>query len=358
MFLVVAALVIESLQPLRTLEVPPHEQARGVFTYARDAQHEYLGTPRGLHRAERIATGTLERIAEQPVTALAADANTLYVSYGLHSHAHGEGHTLHRSQDHGATFTPIDEGLLDCSLQQWGEPCRYLISRQLELADGRLFVEAGGNILASGDEGATWANLTGASPSNKPVAQLCPVVFTRTGTRVLMGGECPLDFGWIGEGTLRDDLLGWMSAPRRLGLPIENRNVHFFRNVGDGVVYASPEGALLKSTDGGMTWRFVIHYPLSEAERYPYAYHFLVTPRLLVLGGFDKVNMGGYLAYSTDGGETWADASHLVGNAHVELLAEDADGRLLVGLYEGETFTLAELILGEREPSRRRAVRR
>ncbi|HET8775769.1 MAG TPA: hypothetical protein VFP80_18370 [Thermoanaerobaculia bacterium] len=358
MFLLAAALVIESLQPLRALEVPPHAHVRGVFTYARDAQYEYLGTPRGLHRAGRLATGTLERIAEQPVSALAADTDTLYVGFGLDSEAHGEGHTLHRSQDHGATFTPIDAGLLDCSLQPWGEPCRYLVSRQIEVADGRLFVEATGNILASGDDGATWTQLMGRPVDGKPASQVCPVVFTRIGTRLLMGGECPLDFGWIGEGTLRDDLIDWTTEPRRLGLPIENRNVHFIRHVGDGVVYASPEGALLKSTDGGLTWHFVIHYPLSSATRYPYAYHFLVTPRLLVLGGFDKANTGGYLAYSTDGGETWADASHLVGNAHVELLVEDADGRLLVGLYEGATFTLAELVLGEREGSRRRAMRR
>lgn len=357
MFLLAAALVIESLQPLRTLEVPVYAYERGIFTYARDAQYEYLGTQRGLHRAERIATGTLDRISEQPVLALAAEANTLYVGFGLDT-SHGEGHTLHRSQDHGTTFTPIDSGLLDCSLQPWGYPCLYLTSRQIEVADGRLFVEATGNILASGDDGATWTQLTGRPVNGKPASQICPIVFTRIGTRVLMGGECPLDFGWIGEGTLRDDLLGWTTEPRRLGLAIENRNVHFIRHVGDGVVYAAPEGALLKSTDGGLTWRFVIHHPLSGGDSYPYAYHFLVTPRLLVLGGFDKATMGGYLVYSTDGGETWTDATYLVGNAHVEMLAEDTDGRLLVGLYEGDTFTLAELILGEREGSRRRAVRR
>ncbi|MGZ5474304.1 MAG: WD40/YVTN/BNR-like repeat-containing protein [Thermoanaerobaculia bacterium] len=356
MFLVVAALVIESLHPLRTLEVPRDEQALGVFRYVRDAQYEYLGTPRGLHRTDRIATGTLETIAEQPVSALAGEESVLYASFGQTNEAHGSGHTLHRSQDHGATFTPIDAGLLDCSLLPWGEPCRYLVSRQIEIAPGRLFVEAGGNILVSGDDGATWTRLMGVSSDGKPAAQTCPIVFTRIGTRMLTGGECPLDFGWIGEGTLRDDLLGWVSEPERFDLPLENRNVHFIRHAGNGVVYASPEGALLKSTDGGATWRFVIHYPLEGGERYPYAYHFVVTPRLMVLGGFDKKDDVGYLAYSNNGGETWTDASHLVGNAHVELLAEDADGRLLVGLYEGDTFTLAELVVRDL-PSRRRAVR-
>jgi hypothetical protein len=87
---------------------------------------------------------------------------------------------------------------------------------------------------------------------------------------------------------------------------------------------------------------------LSDAETYPYIYEFLATPRLIVIGGFDKADMSGYLAYSNNGGATWVDASHLVGNATVELLANDADGRLLIGLYEAETFTLAELVLGER----------
>lgn len=214
MFLLAAALVIESLQPLRTLEVPRHEQGFGVFTYARDGQHEYLGTPRGLYRTDRIATGTLEKIADQPVSAIAANANALYASFGLHNHAYGEGesHTLHRSFDRGATFVSIDEGLLDCSLTPWGEPCRYLVARQIEIADGRLFVEA-------------------------------------------------------------------------------------------------------------------------------------------------KKDGSGYLAYSNNGGATWIDASPLVGDAHVELLAEDADGRLLIGLYEAGTFTLAEIVLGERE-SKGRVVRK
>lgn len=358
MFIVVAALVIESLQPVRTLDVPRYPQDFGVFTYARDAQHEYLGTPRGLYRSDRIANGTLDRIAERPVSAIAANDSALYVSFGLTNQSSDETHTLHRSRDHGATFTPIDEGLRDCSGVPYGIPCGYLTSRRIEIAPGRLFAEAGGNLVVSADDGDTWTRLFGFSSDGKPSAQICPVVFTRIGARVLLGGECPLDFGWIGEGRLRSDHLGWTSEPQRLELPLENRNVHFFHYAGNGIVYASPEGALLKSTDSGATWRFVMHYPLSEAERYPYAYHFLVTPRLMVLGGFDKKNETGYLTYSSDGGETWIDASPLVGKATVELLAEDADGRLLVGLYEGEVFTLAEIVVGEREGSRRRAVRK
>lgn len=161
----------------------------------------------------------------------------------------------------------------------------------------------------------------------------------------------------IGAGTLRPDGLDWIAAPERLDLAIENRNVHFLRHLGNGVVFAGIEGALLKSTDYGATWRFVIHHPLSGGTSYPYAYHFVATEQVLLLGGFDKANQRGYLAWSNDGGETWTDASQLVGDATVELLAQDADGRLLAGLLDGERFTLAEVILGERGFRKRRAAR-
>ena len=357
MFIVVAALVIQSLQPLRTMTVVPHQDGIGHFGYARDAQYEYLSTPRGLYRARRVATDVLEltAFANEPVSVIASDGETLYAGLGLLNHAYYDTHSFFRSRDRGATFTPIDDGLHDCSLQQFGEPCRWLVSRQIELEPGRIFIEASGNVLVSGDDGATWPRLFGVSSTGRPAPQTCPVTFETVGRSMLLGGECPLDFGWIGSGTLREDRLGWDVEPLRFDLPIENRNVQFIRHVGDGVVYASIEGALLKSTDGGTSWRSVIHYPLSEAERYPYAAHFLVTPRVLVLGGFDKKNITGYLAYSTDGGESWTDATALVGDATVELLAEDADGRLLVGLLEGDQFTLAEMVLRERKGKRRAA---
>src|SRR5687768_9626896 len=90
--IVVAALVLESLQPVRTLHVSRHEQGLGVFTYARDAQHEYLGTPRGLYRTDRIAMGMLEPIAEQPISALAANDDALYASFGLANQSGSDGH--------------------------------------------------------------------------------------------------------------------------------------------------------------------------------------------------------------------------------------------------------------------------
>lgn len=361
MLAVIAAVVINSLQPVRTLTIEPHERGVVHYSYARDGQYEYLGTPRGLYRAPRIATSTLERIgfADTPISTLATEGETLYVGVGLTNYATWKPHSLYRTRDRGASFTPMDAGLIDCSLEPWGEPCARLVVRQVETGEGRIFVEAGGNVLVSGDDGATFHRLF-PQRGGKPAAQSCPTVFTRVGQRMLFGGECPLDFGWLGAGTLRTDLLDWSSEPARFPLQLENRNVHFIRHVGGGVVYAAMEGALIKSADFGATWRFVMRYPLSgpNVPHYPYAYSFLVTPRVMLLGGFDKKDNTGFLAYSNDDGETWLDATDLVGDARVELLVEDADGRLLAGLNEGNRFTLAEIILGESVAKKRRAVRK
>ena len=356
--LIVAALVIESLQPVRQVPVDAGTEVP-AYGYARDAEFEYLATPRGLYRAPRLATAQPELIAfaGETVHAVAVHGGALYVAKGTGNEAGtSPDHTLVKSIDRGATFTNIDAGLLDCSIL----PCAYLVPTRIGFGPDQLFVNAGGNVLVSDDDGASWHQLYGLQANGKPAAQICPVKFERSGTTLFLGGECPLDVGWISRGTLTADLLGWSEEPRAVTAPeLENRNVQFIRALGDGVVFAGIEGALLKSTDGGATFRFVIHYDLEAVDRYPYIGHMLVAsrdPRVMLAGGFDKKNDVGYLAYSGDGGETWRDVSSLVGVPYVSLLTEDADGRVLIGLQERGTFTLSELLF--REPMRkRRAVR-
>ena len=347
--------VIKSLRPRVTITLE-----EGNAGYARDSRFEYLATSDGLYRAERLAGGAIELMpaAGTLLNDVAAAGDALYVLRGREYFGSWPEPTLLRSRDHGVTFESVSEGLLDCSLAP-RYPCEYVVPHDIRFGDGRVFLEASGNLLASADEGATWSMLVGAS-SGRPEPMSCPLVFERIGTTMLFGTECPLDDAWIAGGTLRPDLLGWSGEWRKMETPeIENRNVQFIRHLGGGVVLASIEGGLLRSTDGGATFHWVIHYPLDNPARYPYAGHLLVSsrhPGLMLLGGFDKKDGSGYLAVSTDGGETWAD-SPLVGMAEVMLLAEDREGRILVGLYEGTTFTLAEAVLGERG-GKRRSVRR
>ena len=343
---VLAALVVTSLRPIREIPVVPQTDVP-LISYARDAEYEYLGMPDGLYRSPRVATMPLERIAfaGETVNAVAVDGETLYVSRGLPHFALWPEHTLLRSDDHGVTFQPADEGLRACNAPS---ECGFLIPRQLSFAPERLFAGAGGNVLVSGDGGATFKVLVGVTDEGKPAPQTCSTTFERIGERMLTGGECPLDFGYLAVGTLDFDLLGWSSEPERLTSPdMENRNVQFIRDFGDGVVFAGIEGALMKSTDNGTTFRYVLHYDISDTEKYPYIGQMASNGAVLIAGGFDKANQRGWLAYSTDEGESWTDISHLVADSEiVSLLAKDADGRLFVFTYGDGRLRISEVVTG------------
>ena len=352
-----AAWTVRSLQHVRELAIET-EIDTPQASYARDDQFEFLGTPNGLYRATRIANAPLQLIAfaNESVNAVAVDAGVLYVSRGEPNFAVWPQHTFLRSRDHGVTFEPVGTGLQSCVVPS---ECGYLVPRQISFAPGRIFVSAGGNVIVTGDDGATWKVLHGATSTGKPEPQTCPVTYERIDGRMLLGGECPLDFGYLASGTLRPDLLDWVSAPVRLTSPeMENRNVQLIRDLGNGIVLAGIEGALMKSTDGGATFHYVIHYDISDSEKYPYIGHLAASSLhngLLVIGGFDKANLRAYLAYSPDYGVTWVDVSSLVQNAtFVSTLAEDADGRMLVAAYGDGRLALLQLIV-EGLPRRRSA---
>ena len=285
--LAVAALVLKTLQQV---PVPPEQDHIRVTPYARDAEFEYLGTPDGLYRAPRLATGPMERIAfaGEIVTALAVSDGVLYAAKGRENYAVWPERTLLRSRDRGTTFEPIDQGLYHCIA---GVECGYLVPTQIVPDGDRLFIEAGGNLLVSADEGLSWSHLVGTPNEGKPTPMSCPITFERAGETMLIGGECPLDFGFIRAGRLRPDRLGWSEEPRLVDAPeMENRNVQFIRHLGGGVVYAGIEGAVLKSTDGGATFRYVLHYPLEAEDRYPYIGHLVSARGVMLVGGFDKKN--------------------------------------------------------------------
>ncbi len=366
-----------ALRPLHTIEV-----ASEVATYARDGQFEYLATGGGLYRSASIATASLQRLAAAPalVNGVAVHDGTLYVLKG-HTDGVSPVPGLLRSRDGGATFQANDNELMDCSLQPWTNRCDYLVPKRITFGDGRMFLEAGGNLLVAPEGTTSWNVLIGETVDGKPATQMCPLTHERIGARIIAGSECPLDIAWIGSGTLRDDLLDWsvpFSSSAAITPAIGNRMVQFVRHIGNEVVFSGVEGALLKSGDGGRSFRYVLFHPLDSDEspfgyveppvvrRYPYVQQFVVSsrhPRRIVVGGFDKVHATAYLAYSNDGGESWRDLSPLVPDALVSLLAEDRDGRIIVGVTDGLETPATRLSLFELQlpppPSakRRRAVR-
>jgi hypothetical protein len=243
------------------------------------------------------------------------------------------------------TFVPRDAGLKACV----GSVCTTLSMDELKRVDDRLYTNAGGgqNVLASNDGGAHWRVLTGFFDQD-----ICThPAFEIVGDRLLVGGECPLDSAFLRAYQLAAD---GVSLASRTALPValpelENRNVQFIQATGTQRVFAGVEGGLLRSEDGGKSFKFVIQHPLSGGNNYPYIRHLLALagkPDTLVAGGFDKATQKPYLAWSKDGGTTWTDLSTLLPGyardlddasvAEVTAIAQDPQGRVLVTVNESQ----------------------
>lgn len=356
--------------PLFTMSYPPPPIALADDgAIAVTDRFVFFGTDGGLFRAPLpLGSGQPERVAFEwtPVTALASSGGALYATLDL-DHKTGPGgetHSVMKSVDDGVSWQPLDGQLEECI----GSFCERLLASQVEVLGDRLFVNAGGNLLVSGDEGASWSILFGASSTGKPQEQACyDPAFAVAGQRLLIGGECPLDSAYLRTGTLRPDRLGWQEEPVDAHTPfLENRNVQFIRQRGTtDVMFAGIEGALLRSTDGGASYDFVLHYEL-DAQKYPYITHILFPsahPSMIVIAGFDKARGGPYLAVSFDDGATWRDDSSILPGIGTETwsvaaLAETPAGQLLIAVEDDTAGSLhvSELRIGE-GPGRRRAVR-
>lgn len=235
-------------------------------------------------------------------------------------------------------FAPRDEGLRVCS----GLYCERLWMTDLQASGGQLFSNAGAglNVLASADQGRSWRALLG-SVNNYVCTHSA---FRIVGQRLLTGGECPLDIAFLRAYRLAPDGVSLASTePLAVTLPpLENRNVQFIKEAG-GRVFAGVEGGLLRSTDGALSFQFVIYAP-PEGPNYPYIGSLLALrnrPDVLLVGGFDKANGRPYLALSRDGGKRWTDISRgLPGydrpgfdaTAQVTSLVQDGLGRILLTL--------------------------
>jgi hypothetical protein len=215
----------------------------------------------------------------------------------------------------------------------------------MQLIGAILLTNAGGgrNLLASRNNGKTWTVLDGSFGR-----QACyHGKFLVLGDRVFMGGECPLDDAYLLTARLRPDFSGFVSAPVAVDAPeLSNRNVQFITaSPRTGVLFAGVEGGLLRSTDGGKRWHFVIEYTL-DSDRYPYvqALSAIGAKDDLLVGGFDKPNGSAFLAYSRDGGRSWTDATKSLLAAsratEVSFIDTEPGGRVILGAWDEQSRVL------------------
>lgn len=329
-----------------------------------DENSSFIATNGGLYRLPAsITRGDVAELVAfdgDRIVNLYMHEGALYVlKYGEEVRGSAVNHTFLRSVDGGETFTPLDAGLEACL----GSFCGFMNSSEAAFHDGRIFINAGGNLIVSDDDGESWTALVGELT---PAACYDPS-FELIDNRVLIGGECPLDTAYIRAGELEDGELQWKREPEAVVTPeLENRNIQFIRRIGDSsIVFSGIEGALLRSSDFGASFDFVLHFVDGESEKYPYIGHMLVSshnPELMLIGGFDKRKLAPYLAYSIDGGMTWTDRSRLLEFDDLDfrelVFLHEESGRILAGVqnFEARVIRIVELSEGaaRRRPARPR----
>jgi hypothetical protein len=266
-------------------------------------------------------------------------------------------HSLCTLEASGA-FAARDQPLESC-IGGW---CAPLAMNDLKLAGNRLYTNAGAgpNLFVSDNAAASWRVVLGQFDSMICTHQAFQVV----GDRLLVGGECPLDAAYVRAYRLGADGRLASNAELPVALPkLENRNVQFIEQVANTQrVFAGVEGGLLRSEDGGQSFKFVIQQPIEGNKMYPYIRSFVALsgkPDTIVVGGFDKANALPYLAWSADGGTKWTDISSLLPGyaraagdsafAEVTSLSEDPQGRVIVtvNLKGGSEGRVLLLTLGK-----------
>lgn len=269
-------------------------------------------------------------------------------------------HVLCAMNPGSTAFVPKDQGLRACNEYY----CSTLWMTDLKQVGTRLFSNAGGgrNLMVSDDQAANWRVLLGQFDNDICTHQAFHVI----GDRVLVGGECPLDDAFLSAYQLTADG-GSLASEEELPITIpelENRNIQFIETVpGTQRVFVGVEGGLLRSDDGGRTFKFVIHHPIEGNTMYPYVRRFLAVkgkPDTIVVGGFDKERAKPFLMWTANAGDSWTDLSHMLpgyatsgrqdgATAQVMALAQDPDGRILVVMNEEELKQgrLLRLTLGQ-----------
>ncbi len=259
-----------------------------------------------------------------------------------------EEHSLCSLGPTATAFVPRDQGLRACNEYF----CSTLWMTDLKQAGGRMYTNAGGgeNLFVSSNQGAKWDVISGQLDSSFGCYHQ---EFHVMGQRLLVGGECPMDFAYVRAYGLNAEGTQLVSSePLPVTVPeLENRKIQFIESTGGGErVFVGVEGGLLRSVDGGKSFKFVIEYKANGGSKYPYVDTILMPkdrPGVVVVGGFDKENAKPYLAWSADHGDKWTDLSHMlpgydrglsseVKTARVTDLAQDPAGRILLTLNEDD----------------------
>jgi hypothetical protein len=319
-----------------------------------DDAYAYVATPNGLFKTAQPITSDssfeLLGFQNKAIFDLLVHNNKLFVlkhSQAVLSNQPTE-HSVLKSEDRGATFVPADNGLKYCRSDGY---CLFLEATQALSKNNLIFFNAGIGVQVSSNEAASWIPLTGGLVW----AGCGQSVFEIVNTRLFTGGECPLDVAYLRGISLRPDLLAVLppeQQPSPIVVPsLDNRNVMIIKHKPNSPdIYAGNEGGLLKSSDNGQSFRYVIKY---SGSRYPYINKILTyskSPNVIVIGGFDKLLNQPFLAYSKDNGETWFEISSkiqsLIGGTsfpltnNVLFISEDPQGRVLVGVTHPRTKNL------------------
>jgi hypothetical protein len=116
-------------------------------------------------------------------------------------------------------------------------------------------------------------------------------------------------------------------------------------------IFTSAEGGLLRSDDGGRSFKYVIAPARSLAIS-----GYLVPakrPNVVVASGYDRNKGAPYLGWSWNAGETWIDLSSLLpgyknDGSRVTVVSEDQQGRILLSVKDAarERAQLVAVTLG------------
>ena len=370
MILVVACVAVHAQSiPARVTKVKPglirlsneipysgdRDNPSGKAALVFDDQYAFVASPGGLYRTALPITSqsafTLIGFENRNIYNLYVNNGSLYVLKESIATQGREAtdHSFLRSDDHGATFVPMDYGLQECL----GDYCEFLAPSQAIFKTGLIFINAGAgnNLFVTANNGSSWTPLLGSFDRKLGNWQ----AFELMNDRMMVGGEA-LDQGYLQRGTLRADMLGWKQAPTDATSPsLTNRGPLVLKNKpNSSEVYVAVPAGLLKSTDAGQTFRFVMAYPMANSPA-PNITDVLFPSRaanVVVVAGRDPDRP--FLAYSKDNGETWLDNSAKVrstvsdpgsGVSCIDFLSEDSNGEIFAGVVSGPTHSLTILRL-------------